>query len=171
MSQNVHMRRASPPADLHEVDFYSWTQQQAKLLRSGSLEALDIANICEEIETLGRSERASLKSAYRLICLHLLKMQYQADRYTRSWLNTVDRERAEAVDILDENPGLRPSRTDVFAKAYKLARKDAARETHLPLSVFPEIPSFTLEDCESPTYLPRVVHDRDEQRDDPSGAL
>ena len=106
---------------------------------------------------MGRSERASLKSAYRLICSHLLKMKVQPSRCTRSWHNTVDRERGEVADILDENPGLRPSREDVFAKAYALGRKDAARETRLPLGSFPENPPFTLAECENTAFLPTEV--------------
>jgi hypothetical protein len=49
--------------DLYESDFYSWTKQQAGLMRSGELEALDLANLVEEIETLGRSEASALESA------------------------------------------------------------------------------------------------------------
>ncbi len=48
---------------LYESDFYSWTQRQADMLRSGKLETADLANIIEEIETLGRSEESSLESA------------------------------------------------------------------------------------------------------------
>lgn len=66
-------RAVDASSKLYESDFYSWTQEQARLLRSGQLDALDVANIIEEIETRGRSERASLKSAYRLICSHLLR--------------------------------------------------------------------------------------------------
>lgn len=159
MSHDVEPERAEAGASLYERDFYAWTQQQAGLLRAGRLQALDVANILEEIETLGRSERASLKSAYRLICSHLLKMKVQPSRCTRSWHNTIDRERGEVVDILDENPGLRPSRNDVFEKAYALARKDAARETRLPLESFPQRPPFTLAECESSAFLPEELRD------------
>ena len=160
MSHDVEARPAESVASLYERDFYSWTQKQALLLRSGRLDALDVANILEEIETLGRSERAALKSAYRLICSHLLEMTYQTSKLTRSWTNTVDRERGEVADILDENPGLRPSREDAFVRAYALARRDAARETRMPLEAFPDKPPFTLADCESTTFLPAEVGDQ-----------
>ena len=160
MSHDVEPDRVEATASLYEHDFYTWTQQQAVLLRSGRLQALDIDNLVEEIETLGRSERASLKSAYRLICSHLLKLMYQPSKVTRSWYDTVDRERDEIVDILGENPGLEPSREDTFAKAYALARKDAARETRMPLEAFPEGPSFTLADCESTAFMPEEVRGR-----------
>lgn len=163
MSRDVEISERA--TDLYERDFYAWTQEQAALLRSGQLQALDAANILEEIETLGRSERASLKSAYRLICSHLLKISYQPRRRTRSWINTVDRERSEVAELLDENPGLKPGREEVFAKAYALARKDAARETGLPSSVFPEEPPFSLAECESADFLPKL------SGDEPAGEL
>ncbi len=156
LSRDVEVETES---NLYERDFCSWTQRQADLLRSGQLQALDITNLVEEIETLGRSERASLKSAYRLICSHLLNMKYQTAKFTRSWYNTVDRERDEVVEILDENPGLRPCREDAFAIAYALARKDVARETRMPPATFPEEPPFTLADCESTAFMPKELRD------------
>ena len=157
MSHDVEPERAEAITSLYERG--SWTQQKADLLRSGRLQALDVANILDEIETLGRSKRASLKSAYRLICSHLLKMKVQPSKFTRNWYTTVDRERGEVVDILDEDPGLRPSREDAFAKAYALGRKDSARETRLPLESFPYRPPFKLVECESTAFLPEELRD------------
>ena len=42
--------------DLYNHDFYAWTQQQAALLRDEKTQALDYANLAEEIESLGRSD-------------------------------------------------------------------------------------------------------------------
>jgi len=55
----------------YEEDFYLWTVEQARLLRSGELSAIDAANIAEEIESIGRSDRRELKSrliVYSLTC-------------------------------------------------------------------------------------------------------
>lgn len=41
----------------YEQDFYGWTQEQAALLRAGRLADLDIANLIEEVETMGRTEK------------------------------------------------------------------------------------------------------------------
>lgn len=45
---------------LYSQDFYAWTQRQVELLRSGPLRELDIDNLIEEIESLGRQERQEL---------------------------------------------------------------------------------------------------------------
>ena len=59
---------------LYDEDFYSWAFQQAELLRAGQFSKMDIENVAEEMETLGRSEASSLQSSLRLIIAHLLKI-------------------------------------------------------------------------------------------------
>jgi Domain of unknown function DUF29 len=57
----------------YEEDYYAWTVEQARLLRSGDLTAVDIANIAEEIENRGRSDRRALESRLTVLLTHLLK--------------------------------------------------------------------------------------------------
>lgn len=130
--------------DLHARDFFTWTQRQAELMRAGLFERVDIENLIEEIETLGRSEASALESAYRLICLHQLKRMVQPERTVRSWTNTIIRERLHAARVLRDNPGLKPRRQELFETAYADARKEAAGETGIALHVFPELAPFTL---------------------------
>jgi hypothetical protein len=44
----------------YETDYYAWTNEQAQLLRAGDLQHIDLKNIIEELETMGRSEICSL---------------------------------------------------------------------------------------------------------------
>ena len=44
----------------YEEDFYAWTVEQARLLRSGEFSSIDIANVAEEIESLGRSDKREI---------------------------------------------------------------------------------------------------------------
>jgi hypothetical protein len=46
----------------YDQDFYGWTQEQAALLKCGQLNALDITNLVEEVEAMGRSEKRELQS-------------------------------------------------------------------------------------------------------------
>ena len=130
---------------LYDTDFYSWAMEQAALVRAGKLDRVDLEHVAEELETLGRSEASALKSSYRLILMHLLKWRYQPDKRSESWRKTILRERINLEENLEENPGLKPKQTELFFKAYDLARKDAAIETGLPLSTFPAQPPFDLE--------------------------
>ena len=65
-------------ASLYDDDFYAWTQEQAALLRRGPPAAnrLDIENIAEEIEDLGKSELHAAESLCEHIIEHLLKLEY-----------------------------------------------------------------------------------------------
>lgn len=138
---------------LYETDFFSWTQEQAGLIRSGQLDKVDLANVTEEIETLGRAERSALMSSYRLICLHQLKRMFQAERSdSRSWTQTIVRERNNVEANLEDNPGLKPQRQGLFARAYKHARREAAAETGMAPNGFPVHPPFTLQQIEDETY-------------------
>ena len=139
---------------LYDQDFFGWATRQADLLRRGRFAEADLANIVEEIETLGRSEKRELESAYRLICLHLLKLMFQPSHASRSWLNTIVRERNTAERVLDDSPSLRPRRDSLFRAAYRQARKEAAAETGLPLSIFPDVPPFTLDQVAADDFLP-----------------
>lgn len=40
--------------ELYETDFYAWTIEQAKFLRNGDWNKLDISNLAEEIQSLGK---------------------------------------------------------------------------------------------------------------------
>jgi len=55
------MARADPVseerASLYEPDFYLGLERQAELLRDGRLSELDLPNLLEEIDDMGRSEK------------------------------------------------------------------------------------------------------------------
>jgi hypothetical protein len=57
---------------LYEQDYYLWLETTAKLLREGQLSALDAANLLEEIEDMGRSEKRSVYSNLKILLMHLL---------------------------------------------------------------------------------------------------
>ena len=136
-------------SSLYETDFYSWTQEQAALLRAGRVASADMTNIVEELETLGRSELSALISAYKLIAHHLLKLTLQPEKATASWHSTIRREQAKIEDILEDNPGLKSKREEAFAKGYLRGRRDTANKTGLAITRFPKEPPFTREQAES----------------------
>ena len=65
---------------LYETDLVAWAREQADLARRGSVNSLDLANIAEELESMGRSERRALASQIRRLTAHLLKWRYQPGR-------------------------------------------------------------------------------------------
>jgi hypothetical protein len=131
----------------YETDFYLWTQQQADLLRQRQFNRvdLDIENIAEEIESMGKRDRRSISSYLQNVLLHLLKWQYQPDRRGTSWELSIDNGRYQILDLLEESPSLKPQLEKLVTKEYPQARKNAAGETGLPLTTFPDQCPFTVE--------------------------
>ncbi len=136
---------------LYERDFSQWAETMADLLAAGEFTALDIENLVEEVRDLSKRERDRLLSSLRLILHHLLKWDYQPQKRSRSWWNTVDRERSNIELYLEDSPSLRRYLNDgvSLAKMYRLARADAIRETTLD---FPKDCPYSIEDV-----LSRVI--------------
>ena len=128
-----------PAASIYETDFYGWAHQQAALLRAGRMADADIANIAEEIESLGRSERRELVSRLTVLLQHLLKWQHQPERRSKSWQLSIRNARIDFRKHLAENTSLAtPARLDeAIEDAYRHALADAANETGLDIDVFP----------------------------------
>ena len=131
----------------YETDFYLWTQQQAELLRQGQFNRvdLDLENIAEEIESMGRREKHSIRSYLFNVIMHLLKWQYQPQRRGTSWRSSIYNGRDQIEELLEENPSLRAQLGVIVEKSYPNARRLAANETGLPLSTFPDVCPFTVE--------------------------
>lgn len=138
----------------YEQDFYGWTQEQAALLRAGRLTDLDIENLIEEVETMGRSEKRELESRLTGLLMHLLKWQYQDVRRGRSWELSIIEQRLKFEETLDENPGLKPKLNDILFKSYKFAVIQASQETKLSRSVFPSLCPWTLDQITDETFFP-----------------
>ena len=138
----------------YEEDFYAWTVEQSRLLRAGELSAIDAANIAEEIESIGRSDRRELKSRLVVLVTHLLKWQHQPAGRSRSWSATIDEQRLQIEGLLAESPSLRPNTASMLAETYAIARARAIAETGLADEVFSEACPFTADQVLSRVFLP-----------------
>jgi hypothetical protein len=125
----------------YDTDFYAWTKAQAAALRAKKWLALDVDNLAEEIESLGRSDRRAITHQLERLLLHLLKWVYQPDqraRRGRGWRGSVRQARTAIADLLEESPSLRDYPAQRVALAYRRARQQSAIQTGLPLATFPE---------------------------------
>lgn len=154
MAKPLVRKPDAPAGELYERDFYTWALRQAELVRGRRLGELDLENVAEELESLGKEQAHKLESAFRVLLLHLLKWRYQPSRRSRSWRSSAVRERTNVERVLEVNPGLKPRRAELFATAYRGARKEAAAETGLPLARFPEASPFTLEEALDEAFWP-----------------
>src|SRR4029453_5910695 len=118
---------------LYDQDFYAWTQEQAALLREGAVHELDLTNLAEEIESLGKSEQRELYNRLRRLLRHLLKLQVAAqglprdlERAGTGWHTTVTVQRMDLAKLLRENKTLWHTVPNELADAYTVARIEAA---------------------------------------------
>lgn len=57
----------------YEQDYYLWLKEAAESLQDGHFSKLDIPNLVEEIEDIGRREKRAVESNLVVVLLHLLK--------------------------------------------------------------------------------------------------
>jgi hypothetical protein len=141
---------------LYRTDFHAWLGEQAKLLRAGDVAGLDLENLAEEIEASGGSQRRELRSRLRVLILHLLKWQVQAEHRHRSWKSTIDSQRDEIDDLLDQNPSLGQTVPDTIRLVYPKAIRKALEETGLIDDPFPSECPFAAEQVLDHAFLSAI---------------
>ncbi|CAO3419521.1 DUF29 domain-containing protein [Azospirillum doebereinerae] len=143
----------------YDEDFYAWTQTQAAELRRAGAERInapiDWANVAEEIESMGRSQKSEIDSRLSVLLVHLLKWlccPNLRERCERGWRVTVIEQREKLIEEIAASPSLRPFCETIFDKVYRRARLRAAAEADVPNSHIPAEPPFTLDQALDPAY-------------------
>ncbi len=113
---------------LYESDYYAWTREQAVALRALARSRpelpLDLDHLAEEVESLGRSELATVRSQLRRIIEHLLKLEHSPSREPRfGWYQSVVEARDVIVDVM--TPTLRREVEAGLARTYQQGRRRA----------------------------------------------
>lgn len=126
-----------PSPSLYETDFYAWTQEQVTLLRNEQWSHIDLQNLIEEIQSLGKQQRQELRNRLSVLIGHLLKWEYQSGCRSRSWLATLRIQRLDIAELLEDNPSLKPYLEEALRKAYLKGVELAVGETDLPKRTFP----------------------------------
>ena len=151
MSQAVETVTIS---SLYEIDFYAWTQEQAILLREQKWSQVDLANVLEEIESLGRQQRQELRNRLGILLGHLLKWQFQPDHRSKSGWATIREQRYRIRKLLDENLSLKPHILEAIAYGYELGLALVVQETPLDYGDLPENCLYLLEQILDDAFFP-----------------
>jgi hypothetical protein len=138
---------------LYETDFYAWTWEQVKLLKEGKLNQIDIVNLIEEIESLGKQERQELRKRLGILIGHLLKWEYQSNKRSNSWKATIREQRRRIKEHLEDNPSLKSYLSEAIIYAYQDGVDLAIQETNLPDQTFPTENSYTIAQILDPNFL------------------
>jgi hypothetical protein len=123
----------SDVGELYERDFYAWTQDQAALLRAWPEalrpNALDLGNLAEEIDSLGRSQRSAVESLMTQIVEHLLKLRSHPDQTSRRhWQKEIAGFRDQLDILFRDNPSLRARRSEIASAVWRRAARRFGRE-------------------------------------------
>jgi hypothetical protein len=144
-----------PSGSLYERDFFAWTQEQARLLRERRFDELDLDNLIDEVESVGRSDKKEIFNRLKVLTAHLLKWKYQPGARSAGWSGTIRTQRDRLAAVLEDSPSLHGHPAEVFERAYLSARLLAAKETGIDFTLFPERSPFTIDQVLDEDYLPK----------------
>jgi Domain of unknown function DUF29 len=138
--------------NLYDTDFYAWTLEQSQLLQQGKWQALDIENLVQEIESLGKQEKRELENRLGILIGHLLKWIYQPKQQSKSWQITIRVQRRQVQRHIEQNPSLKSYLSEAIAVGYDLGLELFFKETQLLDVDLPEECPFTVEQIFDPLF-------------------
>ena len=136
------------------TDFSHWIGQTAQLLRERRWQEIDVTNLIDEVEDLGKSERRGIASQLTRLLLHLLKWQYQPQRRSDSWLDSITDARTQIDLAIKDSPSLKGYPAEQLEECYNRARRQATTQTKLETSLFPETCQYPLALVLTEDWLP-----------------
>jgi len=142
----------------YEEDFYGWAMTNAELLKKKKFSEVDMENIIEEIESMGRSEKNQLTNRLSVLIAYLLKWELQPDFRGRSWHGTIREQRKQAQILLEENPSLKGKLPEILNNAYDLAISQIEKETPIDLKILPNKCPYAFEQCIDSNFYPEQNH-------------
>ena len=141
-------------ASTYASDVFAWANEQAALLRSGNLSAIDIEHIAEEIEDVGKSEQRELANHMVVLLAHLLKWDCQKARRGSIWQRTIVGQRKEIAYELRHAPSLKVFFQDTEWLDLVWTRSVISASNETGLDDFPETCPWTMQQVLSNDFWP-----------------
>jgi len=139
--------------ELYEIDDYLWVERTIELLKEKKFDELDLENLIEELEDLGRERKNKVESLLRQIIIHLLLLEYWSQEYQYNAAHCqaeVTEFRFQIHGILTKN--LQSYLASKIELIYQNSVKYTQRKTNL--SIFPEKCPYTLEQLLDEDWFP-----------------
>ncbi|ULP72933.1 hypothetical protein BDGGKGIB_02585 [Nodularia sphaerocarpa UHCC 0038] len=92
---------------LYDQDYYLWLRTIINQLRTGQFSAVDLDNLLEELEDMGRSQKRTIKSLLIKLLEHLLKLKCcdtERERNQGHWKGEIRTFRRQIKDELQDSP-------------------------------------------------------------------
>lgn len=123
------MTQAITRKSLYETDFLLWTEETVAKLKAKDFDHVDLENLIEEIESLGKSDKKEIKSRLTTLIAHLLKRIYvNMPQEFNGWERTIRNQRTDLELALMDSPSLKTIWNDAFDIAFRLALRDVRDE-------------------------------------------
>ncbi|NCR00350.1 MAG: DUF29 domain-containing protein [Microcystis aeruginosa L211-101] len=127
--------------NLYDQDFALWIEATVKQLKSGDLSQVDLENLIEEVESLGRRDKRELKNRLITLFEHGLKRRYlHFYNCYIGWEVTIKRCQSKLKDILKDSPSLCSFLTDIYDDCYQEAVENMRIEYD---ASFPDVCPFS----------------------------
>ncbi|MBN4005919.1 DUF29 domain-containing protein [Nostoc sp. LPT] len=146
---------------LYDEDYYLWLRTTINQLRAGQFSAVDLDNLLEELETMGRREKRTIESLLIKLLEHLLKLKcwdHERERNQGHWKGEIRTFRREIKKALKDSPSLKPYILEIFDECYQDARIEASDRSQLTIDIFPLIPIGSLEQILDENWFPEYNH-------------
>jgi Domain of unknown function DUF29 len=135
-------------------DFSVWIDQTTQLLQEQRWQEIDVVHLIEEIKDLGKSERRAIASQLIRLLLHLLKWQYQPQRRSDSWLDSITDARTQIELAIADSPSLKNYPAQELESSYHKALRQTAKQILIEISVFPSSCPYSLDLVLKEDWLP-----------------
>ncbi|MBS3029577.1 MAG: DUF29 domain-containing protein [Dolichospermum sp. DET50] len=138
---------------LYEIDESLWLEETVILLKEKRFQDLDLNNLIEELEALGKRDKNAVASLLEQIIRHLLLLQYWTEEYETNgnhWRTEIIGFRNQLERLLTNN--LQSYLHSELEKIYKSTLKYVKQKTRFKID-FPEHCPYSLEQILDETYL------------------
>ena len=142
--------------ELYEIDGYLWLEETIQLLKTKNLENLDLENLIEELESLGRNDLNKVRSLLRQIIIHILLLEYwqeEHDRNYRHWQGEIIAFRDDLNNSLTTT--LKNKLVQELDHIYNVAVKVVVQKTGLASNPFPDNCPYSLEQLFDDNWYPQ----------------
>ncbi|MBN4005927.1 DUF29 domain-containing protein [Nostoc sp. LPT] len=146
---------------LYDQDYYLWLRTTINQLRTSQFSSVDLDNLIQELEDMGRSQKRTVKSLLIRLFEHLLKLTYwnvERERNEGHWKGEIRTFRREIKDELKDSPSLKSYILEIFDQCYEDARTEASDRSQLSIDIFPLIPIGSLEQILDENWFPEYNH-------------
>ena len=127
---------------LYDADFALWLEATVKQLKSGDFSGIDLENLIDEVEALGKRDKRELESRLTTLFEHALKRCYVPlpDCY-RGWEVTIRRTQSKSKSILADSSSLYNFLEEIYLDCYQNALENMRIEYD---ANFPETYPFSI---------------------------